>query len=315
MAYRFKLDEDIADGVRRILGEQSDRAAMALASAGSDAASGVHEARKALKRMRALLRLVRPGLADDDWLRENAALRDIARQLAGKRDAQVARDMIVQLSAGAPRPLEKALARLAASFDSDLAGPGDAVPCARDGVRAPEMLAKVRTRLVRLSLTGDPLSIIEEGLAASHRRGRRTLARARDAGTPETLHELRKAVQLHWRQMTLLAAAWPALMKARAAEARRLSALLGEDHDLALLESRAMASAGQGIGKADARRIASACRQHQAASRAVAVVRADRLLCGRPGRFARETIGWWRAAAMARHEPGAGDAPADLSEG
>ena len=49
----------------------------------------VHETRKALKRLRALVRLLEPELGAQAFARENAALRDAGRRLAGARDAEV----------------------------------------------------------------------------------------------------------------------------------------------------------------------------------------------------------------------------------
>ena len=60
--------------------------------AGDPAQAGartVHETRKALKRLRALLVLLRPELGAKRYARENAALRDCGRRLAGARDAEV----------------------------------------------------------------------------------------------------------------------------------------------------------------------------------------------------------------------------------
>ncbi len=54
-----------------------------------DGEQTVHETRKALKRLRALLALLRPELGHRRYARENAALRDCARRLAGARDAEV----------------------------------------------------------------------------------------------------------------------------------------------------------------------------------------------------------------------------------
>ena len=46
---------------------------------------------------------------------------------------------------------------------------------------------------------------------------------------------MRKAVQWHWRQMSLLGRAWPDEFAVRVTAARELSQMLGDDHDLAML--------------------------------------------------------------------------------
>lgn len=91
MAYRLSLlSDDLATELRRCAREQLDDAAGELrGTAGADPVTAIHEARKDLKKARSLLRLARPCLPADAYRGENARLRDIARALAGTRDADV----------------------------------------------------------------------------------------------------------------------------------------------------------------------------------------------------------------------------------
>src|SRR6476646_8337596 len=61
-------------------------------------AVAVHDLRKALKRWRALLRLLEPFLGEDAR-RLRAEARDLARQLSGARDAQSAIEALNDLAA------------------------------------------------------------------------------------------------------------------------------------------------------------------------------------------------------------------------
>ena len=54
-----------------------------------DRDTGVHEARKALKRLRALLRLARPALLQQPYRDLDRRLRDAGRRLSPLRDARV----------------------------------------------------------------------------------------------------------------------------------------------------------------------------------------------------------------------------------
>src|SRR5947208_6085187 len=87
MAYRLNLGEPVARCVKRIAREEIGAAIDRLrgkSGAGQDKA--VHEARKSIKRTRALLRLVR---ADDGEVydTEGTRLRDVGRKLSRLRDA------------------------------------------------------------------------------------------------------------------------------------------------------------------------------------------------------------------------------------
>ena len=62
MPYRLSISAPIRKSLRRSLASQIDRARAELAAVG-DPAPRIHEARKCLKRCRALLRLASSGLA------------------------------------------------------------------------------------------------------------------------------------------------------------------------------------------------------------------------------------------------------------
>src|SRR6266516_4013585 len=74
--YRLKGDETIADGVRRVATAQLDDALENLRDPSRDRGEAVHEARKDLKKVRAILRLVRDRVGDDLYKVENRRLRD-----------------------------------------------------------------------------------------------------------------------------------------------------------------------------------------------------------------------------------------------
>src|SRR5262245_16407187 len=88
MAFRFKLNEPVEKGFRRIGLEQIERAERQL-SASESLEVATHETRKSLKRVRALLRLARPGLGDTIYRAENARFREIGALLSSARDSDV----------------------------------------------------------------------------------------------------------------------------------------------------------------------------------------------------------------------------------
>src|SRR5262245_44083642 len=98
MAFRFKLNEPVQKAFRRIGLEQIERAEREL-SAGENAEVATHETRKCIKRVRALLRLGRPGLGDTVYRAENARMREIAALLAPARDSDVLVQTLTKLEA------------------------------------------------------------------------------------------------------------------------------------------------------------------------------------------------------------------------
>ena len=89
MPFRLRLGRPIEKELRRLGLAQLDRA-MAQLAPGSDLATGIHDARKCLKRARALVRLARYGVGDEQFKALNSAMRDSARLVAPSRDRLVA---------------------------------------------------------------------------------------------------------------------------------------------------------------------------------------------------------------------------------
>jgi hypothetical protein len=69
------------------------------------AARTVHETRKALKRLRALVRLIKDELPEGEFERENVILRNAGRRLAGARDGEVMVSTLERLLRRHPRKL------------------------------------------------------------------------------------------------------------------------------------------------------------------------------------------------------------------
>jgi CHAD domain len=116
--YRIKGKESAAAAVVRIAQACLDHALEQLRGdvLEEDAATAIHEARKDLKKTRAVLRLVRDQLGKERYGRENARLREASRALSGSRDATVKAETLEALAErygdelpGALRELRRAL--------------------------------------------------------------------------------------------------------------------------------------------------------------------------------------------------------------
>jgi hypothetical protein len=140
-------------------------------------------------------------------------------------------------------------------------------------------------------------------LEASYRRARRAFRQAYVEFTDEAFHEWRKGAQAHWRHMLLLTRAWPGALAARASEARGLSQILGDDHDLALLVGFVRSEAGARLG-ADAAVIEKLARRRQQELRGIAHPKGLRLFAESPKTLHRSIAAYWEAAvALKGREP------------
>ncbi|HJX19366.1 MAG TPA: CHAD domain-containing protein [Steroidobacteraceae bacterium] len=91
-----KPDSGAAEGLRSASGEVLGEARRQIDDHDVDDATAVHEFRKGMKRWRALLRLFEPLMGEEAAVLRVEA-RDLARELAGSRDARSAIDGLADL--------------------------------------------------------------------------------------------------------------------------------------------------------------------------------------------------------------------------
>ncbi len=306
MAYRFKVSEPIEDGVRRIADEQFVRAAKELKNA--DTSVAIHETRKCLKRLRALLKLIRPALKPSDYSCANVELRNIARDLSAKRDADVMRATIGKLAKSA----DGGQARVLTKLEKDLST--SATPAAQASVhddesrellrKSAKSLKQARRTLRELELRETGFDVVIAGFENAYARGRKQYWALRQGADDSLSHEWRKSVQAHWRQQVLLSAAWPEYLAVRVETARVISEALGDEHDLEVLEQ----FAGRQLDKGQVAEISELIASRKRELRQDAYREAARLYADNPRRLAKRMAGYWQAASE-EAEKGAARAP------
>ena len=88
MAFRFDIQEPFLNAIPRIARERIGSVIESLGEKPQPGAEAIHDARKNLKSLRALLRLARGAINDSTRLSENARFRDAGRALSAVRDPQ-----------------------------------------------------------------------------------------------------------------------------------------------------------------------------------------------------------------------------------
>ncbi len=290
MAYRFKLKESLSRGVRRIGAEQFELAEGHLRSV-TDPAVSIHETRKCLKRLRALLRLARLAVGEKPYQHENGELQRMGHLLSPARDAEVMRQTLAKLETRLSGNRKIIADRLREHLDQT-------VPAEADKVRGKVLssLGRAKRRFAQIKVQNDGFDALEAGLHATYRKGRRALAQVQMEPDDEAFHDLRKSVQHHWRQMLLVSRAWPEVCRARASAARDIGQILGEEHDYAVLAAFTQAHRNNGLASDEIDVIHQDCRARQLELRRLALPRAKRLFAERPRRFAHQMAVSWDAA-------------------
>jgi CHAD domain-containing protein len=237
MSYGIERNESVADGVRRIATEQIDKAMAEIDDAELDRHETVHQVRKRCKKLRALARLVRPVFPDYKGV--NATYRDAAKELSWIRDAHAIIETVDDLvehfeDAADPEAFRSIRDELVARRDKTDA---DRETIERRIAQFRDTMAGSRADLNRWRLDADGGRAVAGGAQKTYSRARKAMARAVDTPTTEAFHEWRKRVKYHWYHALLIKRCWPKLIKPWAKEAHRLSDLLGDEHDLAVLHA------------------------------------------------------------------------------
>jgi CHAD domain-containing protein len=297
MGYRLEAAEPIPEGIRRIMLELIDETTANLGDAEADQDKAVHSARKKLKRIRAVLRLVRDEIGEARYQAENICFRDAARRLAGARDSFVMVETVDDLADRyaaelAPDAFDPTRAQLMARYQAvrrQLLEKGDAVE------KVLGTLGQARLRLRDLPVDGDDFDVFAGGLRRVYRRGRRRMALAYAVGDdPELFHDWRKRVKYLWHQSEILGPAWPSQLEQQAEALHTLSGYLGEDHDLAELNRVIRLESHRFIGDFSLPILLRLIERRRDALQALARPLGRRLYVEKPGAFVARMEGYWR---------------------
>ena len=294
MAYRLDRDASIKKEVRRIASERIDDA-LAHARGEGDPHEAVHEIRKDMKKVRALVRLVRGsfgGYAD-----ANAAARDAARRLSELRDAKVRVDTFDAVLAPHREVLDRdALEpiRVARVEQREQRLHAHIVEEARLSAVREDLLA-LRERAKRWKLDDDGFDALEAGLKKTFGRARDAMAAAYESMTPEAFHEWRKRVKYHRYHVGLLRELWEAPLDALRAQLHHLTDRLGDAHDVHQLMTYLEQHASDDALREPLHVLAALADRRRDELRSEARTLGESLFEEKPSRRARRFRALWRA--------------------
>ncbi|HEX4769691.1 MAG TPA: CHAD domain-containing protein [Bryobacteraceae bacterium] len=234
--YHLKSKESISEGVSRALQEQLQVAIHSLRK-GGDLSESIHDARKALKKTRALLRLGRSGLGSA-YDEANSKLRDLGRRLSCVRDAVALVESATRMQNEEEDKNIKASAQRA---QAALRERQDEIT--RQFVEAQEKehvidgLQAVVDESAAWPIEQIDFPAIMTGVKNTIKNGRKALRTARSDAQPENFHEWRKRAKDFRYHVSFLRKLWPEVLDGYADSAKDLEQKLGEDHNLAVLSS------------------------------------------------------------------------------
>ncbi|HUU60859.1 MAG TPA: CHAD domain-containing protein [Acidimicrobiia bacterium] len=298
-------DELLGSGLKRICQEYLDRAGNALAHPTKGREAGIHTARKAIKRVRAMIRLTRDVVGEEAYRNENAVLRAAARGLAGARDRAVlvlTLDRLCQDNAGSlpPGALAGLRERLAGGGRVDGGEPADRPGGVMDTLTT---LRACHRRFAGWSPEGpgpgvvpNEFAAIAPGLRRVYRQGRNRMREAFRLGDPAAFHLWRKSAKYFRYHVEALEAAWPEVLGPLATAADRLAEILGDEHDFTLLGATVEADLQLLPDQAERRLLLALVAEEQDRLRAAARPLGELVYAEPPGAFVRRMGAYWAAS-------------------
>jgi CHAD domain-containing protein len=305
MAFRLKSNTSIATEIRRLVLRQLEGAIRELRSVGDpESDEAIHDARRRVKKIRAVMRLVQPVL-DKDYRTVDRDLKNVSRMLAPVADGQ---GVIVTLNQLAQRYRRALPRRAVASLRAGLRVRGaqtDRDASARGIVKiAADTLRRERQRVKEWTIHGDGFEAIAPGLEDSYRRARHGMILAWSKPKAAHFHSWRRHVKDHWFHVRLVEGRCGNHLLVYQRRLEALDGVLGEYHNLVLLHE-ILISDGY-LNQMETARCLSVVSRYQQMLRRHAELLGVRIYSDKPGRYVRRIARLWQTAPAQRH---AGEAP------
>ncbi len=227
------LDLDIKqDKAYRQLAETMAAELVALTKKKGLIDTRVHELRKQLKKMRALLRLIRIPIGNSKYKSCNYFFRDFGREFGDARDAKVRVGTLQSLKEPVDESIEeKAFNRLEELLVVEHKNAKKKLN--RNFWKEMQMKsASAKPLIVHNIHKPDGFKTYKKSVKKVYKGGYKALKIAIENPKAEELHEFRKQVKYLRYQLTFLDAMWPKMLQTMEDVMHDLSDLLGNDHDL-----------------------------------------------------------------------------------
>lgn len=303
MPYSFKPHHALSRDMRAIVDRQLSLALLRLQSVGTPSSDdAVHEARRHLKKILALLRLLKPALGGEQT-RALARIRTASRLLAPIADAEALVDTSHVLGPGRrPRLGHSTVSVMRAGLLEREAAMGRTAVLNNVLPKVVRILAAEQKRAAAWRPQSNGFQTLVPGLKRSMRRARRCMRHASMTLGADAFHVWRRRVKDLWLQVRLLQARCGTALNVTERQLEQLDGLLGQHHNLALLE-RVLLDEPLLSRRATAQSL-RVVRARRAALGRRALVLGGRALVRKPRAFVRHIADHWTAMVRVKAPSG-----------
>lgn len=236
MPTKLKKDQRLDEAIKNAAIDQVNKAVDALQN-NEDKAKAIHYARKRMKEVRAILRLVRDKLKKSIYQKENIFFRDIARKMADLRDYEVFIETLKELKEYTSNThLKGAVNKVVQHAQPEYENQTNILLNQENILQTvSDKLTEAKEHINNWPIKGNKFSLIRSGLYRVYDRGYKAYKTAYKAPSIENFHEFRKRVKYLWYQIEFLENAWNSVLKPLRKEISKLSDITGKDHDYGML--------------------------------------------------------------------------------
>ena len=197
----------------------------------------IHAARKSIKRARSTLRLMRGGIPGESFEQLRVALRSFAHSFTLVRDATAMHDRLLELVEGNTQLSTSGVSSVVKMLElkQQQALEQMSAPSARDEVE--RLAGALQRRLECVRVDRDDWELLACGLKRIYRVGRRRFRALKKGADDDSVHRCRKAAKDLMYSLQSLTPIAVGKISRTVRQLHRLTDDLGEDHDLALLDS------------------------------------------------------------------------------
>lgn len=305
MGFCLKQNEPVVKEIVKIVLRQFEMADTELTDIGNPSGdAAIHKARRRVKKIRALILLVRPGLGGT-FGPLNKRLRETMHLLAPIADGQ---GVVHALDQMAERYREDfsppVFATIRAGLVEREARADRRAKVERVLQRARATLKAERARVKDWGLRGGGFRSIAGGLETSFRRARKAMAITVEHPTADNYHAWRRRVKEHWFHVRLIERRCGNRLARYKRGLESLDECLGEYHNFALL--RTILSADPFVSRQETARRLRIIRRYQAELRRRANTLGARLYHEKPRHFIRRIQAFWQLTNALGHVPSHG---------
>ncbi len=257
----------------------------------------IHEIRKTMKRVRALLKLFRTAIGEETYQYENFLFRDISRSISDLRINSVnIKTLNTIIKSNKLKENERHFRDLVHELQIKHQELIKEMVFKQKVQRSISILLKSnKQKINKIPEFACEFEMLASGLRRMHKRCLVNLHRAMSQPSAENVHNFRKPVKYLWNQMILLRPVWSSTIGQSIRHLDTLGERLGNEHDLAELERLIFTNYYDDYG---AEPIVHYIRKERNHIRKIVWPLAMKVFAEKPGAFANRITAYWNASCF-----------------